>query len=146
MASREDIQVQDYQSLSEFRYHIRKFLRASEQILRTAGLKPQQYQLLLAIKGLPDGSLGTIGELAERLQIQHHSTVELVDRLSTRGLVKRRRAGDDRRQVLVELTPKGEKLIREMALYHREELRVNGPGLVGSLKKVLAGIPRNNSR
>src|SRR3954451_710462 len=107
MASREDIQVQDYQSLSEFRYHIRKFLRASEQILRTAGLKPQQYQLLLAIKGLPDGAQGTIGELAERLQIQHHSTVELVDRLSTRVLVKRRPAGDYRRQVLVELTPKG---------------------------------------
>jgi DNA-binding MarR family transcriptional regulator len=80
--------------------------------------------------------------MAERLQIQHHSTVELVDRMSARGLIKRKRAAEDRRQVLLELTPKGEKMIREMAHLHREELRNTGPALVGALRKVIAGVQK----
>jgi DNA-binding MarR family transcriptional regulator len=139
MASREEITFQDLQALAEFRYNIRRFLRASEDILREEGLKPQQYQLMLAIKGMPDGTPTTIGSIAERLQLQHHSTVELADRLAKRGLVRRRRAGDDRRQVLLELTSKGDKLLNEMAVLHRDELRNTGTALVGALRKVLAG-------
>jgi|SRR4051812_14416663 DNA-binding MarR family transcriptional regulator len=139
MVSREEISLQDMQALAEFRYNIRRFLRASEEILRAEGLKPQQYQLLLAIRGLPEGMQCTISQIAERLQLQHHSTVELTDRLSQRGFVKRKRAGDDRRQVLLELTPKGEKLLKEMAALHRDELRNTGPALVSALKKVLSG-------
>lgn len=142
MASRDEFNLQDFQSLSEFRYNIRRFMRASEQILRPAGLKPQHYQLLLQIKGLPNGTLATIGEVAERLQIQHHSTVELVDRMSSRGLIRRKRASEDRRQVLLELTPKGEKMIRELAHLHREELRNTGPALVAALRKVIAGVQK----
>ena len=142
MASRDEFNLQDYQALAEFRYNIRRFMRASEQILRPAGLKPQQYQLMLHIKGLPDGHQATIGDIAERLQIQHHSTVELVDRMSARGLIRRKRAGDDRRQVLLELTPKGEKVLREMANLHREELRNTGPALVGALRKVIANTQK----
>ena len=138
MASREDISLHELQALAEFRYNIRLFLRASENILRDEGLKPQQYQLLLAIKGLPDSIPATISAIAERLQLQHHSTVELTDRLSVRGLVRRKRSGDDRRQVLLELTPKGDKLLKEMAAMHREELRSTAPALVGALRKVLA--------
>jgi DNA-binding MarR family transcriptional regulator len=142
MASKEEINLQDIQALAEFRYLIRRFLRASEQLLKTADLKPQQYQLLLHVKASGTGQPTTIGTIAERLQIQHHSTVELADRLTGKGLLRRRRAGDDRRQVILELTPKGEKVLRELALHHREELRSNGPGLVGALKKVLSGVQK----
>jgi DNA-binding MarR family transcriptional regulator len=139
MASREEVSLQDIQALAEFRYNIRRFFRASEDILRAEGLKPQQYQLMLAIKGMPGGAPCTIRQVAERLQLQHHSTVELTDRLTTRGLVKRKRAGDDRRQVMLELTPKGDKLLKQMAALHRDELRLSGPALVSALRKVLAG-------
>src|SRR5512141_2395478 len=112
MARSGEINENDYQALAEFRYHIRRFLRFSERAAREAGVEPQQHQLLLAVKGMPDGTQATISELAERLQIQHHSTVELVDRLTTRALVTRKRGDEDRRQVIVQLTAKGEKLLR----------------------------------
>ena len=143
MASKDEISLQDYRATAEFRYQIRRFLRASEQIAREYGLNPQQYQLMLALKGLPDEHAATIGEVAERLQIQHHSTVELADRLSAKGLIRRKRDNQDRRQVLLELTSKGEKTIRELALHHREELRSTGPELVGALKGVLSSIKRS---
>lgn len=127
----------NYRAMAEFRYQIRRFLRFSEHAAREAGLEPQQYQLMLAVKGLPDGETPRIGDIAERLQIQHHSTVELVDRLSKRTLVRRRRSENDRREVLLELTPKGERLLQELALHHRGEIREMGPDLVASLKKVL---------
>jgi DNA-binding MarR family transcriptional regulator len=128
----------DYQSLAELRYHIRRFLHFSEQVARAAGLEPRQYQLMLALKGLPKGVRPRIGELAERLQIQHHSTVELVNRLSSGGYVKRQRGGEDRREVLLALTPKGEKVLGELAMHHRTELRSQGPALASALKKVTA--------
>lgn len=140
--SKDDISVNDYRATAEFRYQIRRFLRASEQIARSYGLNPQQYQLMLALKGLPDDHTGTIGEVAERLQIQHHSTVELADRLSAKGLIRRKRDSEDRRQVLLELTPKGDKTLRELALHHRAELKDNGPELVAALKGVLGSIKR----
>lgn len=130
----------NYKAMAEFRYQIRRFLRFSEHAARAAGLEPQQYQLLLAVKGMPDESTPRIGDIAERLQIQHHSTVELVDRLVRRGLVKRRRGESDRREVLLELTPKGEKVLADLALHHRSELKETGPVLVASLKKVLRDI------
>lgn len=142
MASKDEFNLQDFQALAEFRYNIRRFMRASEQILRPAGLKPQQYQLMLHIKGLPEDKQATIGEIAERLQIQHHSTVELADRMTARGLIKRKRDAEDRRQVILELTPKGEKVLREMAGLHRDELRSTGPTLVGALRKVISGVQR----
>jgi len=142
MASKDEISLNDYRATAEFRYQIRRFLRASEQIARSYGLNPQQYQLMLALKGLPDDHTGTIGEIAERLQIQHHSTVELADRLSAKGLIRRKRDNQDRRQVLLELTAKGEKTLRELALHHRDELRSTGPELVSALRAVLSGMKR----
>jgi DNA-binding MarR family transcriptional regulator len=133
----------DYRALAEFRYQIRRFLRFSERAARDAGLKPQQHQLLLAVKGLPDGRSATIGEIAERLQIQHHSTVELVDRLANRGLVARKRASEDRREVQIHLTAKGEKVLRELSLHHREELAKRGPELVGALRTLMATLRRD---
>ena len=127
----------NYKALAEFRYQIRRFLRFSEQTARAGGLEPQQYQLMLALKGIPGDVRGRIGEIAERLQIQHHSTVELVDRLARRGLIKRRRSDSDRREVLLEFTPRGDKLLQEMALRHRAELREMAPDLVAALKRVV---------
>ncbi|MFB3917793.1 MAG: MarR family winged helix-turn-helix transcriptional regulator [Terriglobales bacterium] len=140
------INENDYRALAEFRYHIRRFLRFSERAARNAGLEPQQHQLLLAVKGMPDGARATIGEVAERLQIQHHSTVELVDRLSKRGLVSRKRTGEDRREVLIQLTAKGEKLLRELSVHHRDELKSAGPALVGALKKMMGAVAEKKPR
>ena len=133
--------LQDYQSLAEVRYHIRRFLHFSEQASRAAGLEPRQYQLMLTVKGLPRGVRPRIGELAERLQIQHHSAVELVNRLESGGYVRRQRGGEDRREVLLSLTPKGENTLRELALHHRAELRSSAPALLQALKRVVRRKP-----
>lgn len=132
--------VPHYQKMAEFRYQIRCFLRFSEQAARAAGLEPQQHQLLLALKGLPVGKKATIGVLAERLQIQHHSAVELIDRLAGRKLIRRYRSRVDRRQVFVRLTASGEKVLRELLLYHLQELQSVGPSLVKILNELMADI------
>ena len=111
MSPRANVNQPNYRAMAEFRYQIRRFLRFSERTARDSGLEPQQYQLMLAVKGLPDGERPRIGDIAERLQIQHHSTVELVDRLAKRNLVRRRRSEQDRREVFLELTPKGDRLL-----------------------------------
>ncbi len=129
--------LSDYQALAELRYQIRSFLHFSEQAARKLSLEPQQHQLMLALKGLPDGLHPTIGTLAERLQLQHHSTVELVNRLSAVGLVRRSRAGEDRRQVLLELTAKGETVLRRLSLDHQAELRTQSPALVAALERAI---------
>jgi DNA-binding MarR family transcriptional regulator len=128
----------DYRSLAEVRYQIRRFLHFSEQASRSAGLEPRQYQLMLAIKGLPRAVRPRIGELAEQLQIQHHSAVELVNRLAAGGFVRRQR-GQDRREVLVYLTPKGEQTLGALALHHRAELRSTAPALLRALRRVVRG-------
>src|SRR5215468_11563268 len=129
----ESLTLSDYTSLAELRYQIRCFLSFSEQAARAAGLEPRQHQLMLSLKGLPPGVRPRIGELAERLQIQHHSAVELVNRLAAGGYVRRKR-GTDRREVLLSLSAKGEKVLRELSLHHRDELRMQGPALVSALK------------
>jgi DNA-binding MarR family transcriptional regulator len=127
----------NFQAMAELRYQIRRFLHFSEDAARQAGLEPQQQQLLLAIKGLPDRVHPTIGALAERMQLQHHSTVGLIDRLVDRGFLVRLRATDDRRQVLVKLTRDGENCVRRMALHHVHELQSTGPRFVGILQSLL---------
>jgi DNA-binding MarR family transcriptional regulator len=127
----------DYQSLAQLRHQIRKFLHFSEQAARRAGLEPRQHQLMLSLKGLPPGVRPSIGELAQRLLIEHHSAVELVNRLAKGGYVQRDRAGEDRRAVLVSLTRKGERILRELSLDHRSELRVQGPALTAALRRTI---------
>jgi len=129
----------DYQALAEFRYQIRKFLHFSEEAVEAAGLERGQYQLMLAIKGMPAGVRPRIRELANRMQIQHHSAVELVNRLESGGYVRRERAEDDRREVLLALTPKGERVLAELALHHQEELRSDAPSLVAALRRLMQG-------
>jgi DNA-binding MarR family transcriptional regulator len=127
----------DYESLAALRYQIRRFVRFSEQASRVAGVEPRQHQLMLALKGLPEKVRPRIGELAERLQIRHHSAVELVNRLASVGYVRRHRVGEDRREVWLSLTPKGEKMLRELSLHHREELRLHGPSLIKALRRAI---------
>jgi len=127
----------DYQSLAELRYQIRCFLHFSKQAARVAGLEPQQHQFILSLKGLPRNMRPRIGELAERLQVRHHSAVELVNRLSIGGYVRRHRGGEDSREVLLSLTPKGEKVLKKLSLQHRAELRMRGPALLTALRRVL---------
>src|SRR5262252_5605487 len=95
-----------WESQAEFRYQIRKFLRFSERAARAHGMQPQHYQLMLAIRGMSEGTLPTIGVLAERMQLEHHSTVELVDRVAAKGLVERVHDDRDRRLAVVHLTSK----------------------------------------
>jgi DNA-binding MarR family transcriptional regulator len=126
-----------YQALAEFRYQIRHFLHFSEQVMRKTGLKSGQYQLMLAIKGMPPGVRPRIRELADRMQIRHHSAVELINRLEKGGFVHRTRGQDDRREVLLVLTSKGERVLSELALHHHDQLRIAAPELVAALRRVM---------
>jgi DNA-binding MarR family transcriptional regulator len=126
----------NYQALAEFRYQIRRFLHFSEQAARRAGLEPAQHQLLLAVKA--HAGEPTVGELAERLQLRHHSTVGLIDRMAESGLLRRSRAPGDRRQVRVRPTRKGEAVLRKLSLEHRAELGSAGSALTKALQEILA--------
>ena len=139
MSVDQEISLSQYQSLAEFRYQLRRFLHFSEQSARSVGLEPQQHQLLLALKGLPQGRPATVGELAERLQIQHHSTVELINRMVEKNFLERSRDESDQRKVIIHLTPYGEEILRKLSLLHRTELRSSGPELVRSLNSVING-------
>ena len=114
------------------------FILINDKAAREVGLVPQQQQLLLALKGLPAGRKATISELAERLQIQHHSTVELIDRLVKRSLIKRSRDEADQRRVIIHLTPQGEEVLRRLSLPHRHELQMAGPAFVRALGELIA--------
>ena len=131
--------IREFQALAEFRYQIRRFLRFSEDQARRSGIEPQQHQLLLAIKGLPDGVKPTIGELASRMLIRHHSAVELVNRLAEHGAVKRVPGEDDHREVLLRLTSKGESQLHDLSVAHHDELLDGGPELMKTLRRVLDG-------
>jgi DNA-binding MarR family transcriptional regulator len=135
----------EFRALAEFRYQIRQFLNGSEQAARAAGLEPQQYLFLLALRGLPIGREGTIRELAERMQLRHHSVVELVDRLERQQLLRRERSRTDRRQVIVRLTPRGQKILSRLALQRLAELRTAAPALVRALTAVIRSTRANMS-
>jgi len=142
MEARQDISLEQYRDLAEFRRQIRQFLHFSEITAREHGVEPQQHQLLLLVHGLPDGVKPTIREIASRLFIQHHSAVELIDRLETAGMIVRRASTEDRREVWIRPTPLGRALLRKLAIAHREELERTGP----ELARVLQSILRHSSR
>lgn len=132
MSANQLLDQSDYQRLAEFRYHLRGFLRFSERAASEMGLRPQQHQALLAIKGTPGGHV-TIGILAERLGIRHNSAVELIDRLIKNSLVERRQNPRDRREVLIDLTNRAERILAKLSLAHRNEVRKLAPLLIGLL-------------
>jgi DNA-binding MarR family transcriptional regulator len=132
-----EITSDEYRALAELRYRIRHFVREGDVAAQAAGLEPQQYLLLLAIRGLPAGQEATIRTLADRLALKHHSAVELIDRLETRGYVRRARGRDDRRRVLVSLLPRGERILEQVARHRIGELRSTGHALVQAIDQLL---------
>ncbi len=137
--SRKRLSKKDYESLSAFRYALRRFLRFSEEAAEAVGLTPQQHQALLAIKGFPGRDRVTNGELAERLQVRHHSVVGLVNRLEAQGLIVREQGASDRREFYITLTARGAELLERLTAVHQEELRHVAPQLsdaLGSIRKV----------
>jgi len=127
----------EYQALAELRYLIRKFVREGDAVASATGLEPQQYLLLLMIRGLPEGQEARVGVLANRLALKHHSVVELVDRLETHGYVRRNRSREDRRSVLVSLLPHGEKILEQVAQHRISELRATGAAFVNAISALL---------
>jgi DNA-binding MarR family transcriptional regulator len=127
----------EYRALAEFRFLIRRYLNDSEKAAQSVGLDPQQYQGLLALRGLPDGQEPTIRALADRLQIRHHSAVGLTDRMEKRGLFRRERSKDDRRKVLVRVTSRGEKLLSWLVRARSAEMAVSGAALARALGAVI---------
>jgi DNA-binding MarR family transcriptional regulator len=113
----------DFEALARFRFGIRRYLRFSEETVRRHGVTPQQYQLMLALKGFPGREWAVVRELADRLQLRHHSVVELVDRAQAQGLVERTTDPDDARAVRVVLTDAGEHILSRLSALHRDELR-----------------------
>ena len=140
------IRTAEFRALAELRYRIRLFLKEGDAAAREAGLEPQQYLMLLAIRGLPPEVPPKIQTFAERLALKHHSAVELVDRLEQRGLVRRTRGKEDRRQVLVSLLPRGEKLLERVVQQRIDELRASGRELVKAIDALLRdGRSRNDA-
>jgi DNA-binding MarR family transcriptional regulator len=151
MTQSQKVKLSDYRALAEFRYQIRRFVHFSEEAARHAAVEPQHHQLMLAIKGKPDEEPARIAYLAERLQIQHHSAVELVDRLVKKGLITRTRGEQDRREVYVQLTARGEHILDELTVHTRGELRSAAPALVATLRhlthpKEPGRLPRRRPR
>jgi DNA-binding MarR family transcriptional regulator len=128
-----------YEMLAAFRYALRQFHHFSEEAAHAAGITPQQHQALLAIMGFPGRDCITVGELAERLQLRHHSAVGLIDRLVAEKLVARAPSAQDRRQVFVQLSRRGENVLERLSAAHTEQLKQMGPELILRLKQ-LAGV------
>jgi len=135
----------NYRAMAEFRHQIRRFVRFSESVAESAGVEPQQHLLMLSVRGLPAGMRPTIGTLADRLLLKHHSVVELVDRSERMGLVRRTADRSDRRQVLVELTAKGHRLLEGIFSRNRERLRAQSRELSAALTRITRA-QRSNGR
>ena len=132
-----ELTTAEYQALAELRYRIRRFLREGDTVATETGLEPQQYLLLLMIRGIPNGQEATVSNLAERLVLKHHSVVELLDRMETHGYVRRSRSREDRRTVLVSLLPRGEKVLEQVAQHRVGELRASGAALANAIAALL---------
>lgn len=133
----------EYEKLAEFRYQLARFLRRRQDAARAEGIQSQQYEMLLAVAGLPANRRPTIKEIAGQLRLEHHTVVELADRLETQGLVSRRTSSDDKRAVLVQLTASGRALLGRIVRFSFAQLRDEGPALIRSLRRVLDGQKRS---
>jgi DNA-binding MarR family transcriptional regulator len=127
----------EYQTLAEFRYHLARFLRRRKDAARAEGLQAQQYELLLVISGLPRTQRPTIKEVAAQLCLEHHTVVELADRLEKRGLLVRQGSGQDRREVLLHLTRAGQSVLNRIVKSSFAHLREEAPELIRSLRRIL---------
>jgi DNA-binding MarR family transcriptional regulator len=126
----------DIQLLAKFRREIRRFLQFSEQAAAEAGLQPQQHQLLLQISGAPEDTLVTIGYVADVMSLRHHTVVELSKRCELAGLVRRTHDPNDRRCVVLELSTKGHRALRQLSEVHAQQLRELAPSLIEALTRI----------
>ena len=143
--SMKQISPAEYQAMAELRYRVRLFLREGDAAARAAGLEPQQYLMLLAIRGLPDNASAKIRSLADGLLIKHHSAVELIDRLEKNGYVRRARSREDRREVLVSILPKGQRVLERVVQQRINELRAGGRGLIRAIDVLLQNDRKNRN-
>jgi len=132
-----ELSLAEYGTLAEFRFRLACFLRRRQLAARTVGLEPQQYELLLGIAGLPQKKQPTIKELASQLLLEHHSVVELADRLEEKGFLARKSLGRDKRVALLVLTPAGQRVMRRVARYSLMQVRTEAPALLRSLGRIL---------
>ena len=135
--ARRSLTREDIQRLAEFRFHLRRFLNFSNAAAEEAGLRPQQYQLLQCVSGIPDELDPTIANVAARMMLKHNSAVELVDRTIEQGFLKRVPDPFDHRRILLRVTAQGEGVLGSLAAYHLEELDHAGPELIRALRRVL---------
>lgn len=131
-----DMEDADYRALAGFRFELRKFMAFSRKAAERVGLKPQQYQALLAIRSREGGQPVTATILAEELFIGLSTAVELLDRLEAQDLITRRPWEADRRRVVVELTPAAQRILKSLAATHRDELREQVPALMSLLSQM----------
>jgi DNA-binding MarR family transcriptional regulator len=136
MAKKPQLSAAQYEVLAAFRYALRHFIHFSDEAAHSAGVTPQQHQALLAIKGFPNRDFVTVKELAEQLQLRHHSAVGLIDRLVSEKLVTRTASQKDRRQVFIQLTSRGEKILEKLSSVHRKQLNRIGPELSELLERL----------
>lgn len=129
------------QRLAEFRFQLRRFLHFSNAMAESAGLRPQQYQLLQCIHGMPDELEASIANVAARMLLKHNSAVELVDRTMEQGYLRRKTDVTDHRRVLLRLTAEGERVLASLAEYHLQELEQAGPELIRALRRVVLQKP-----
>lgn len=137
-----DLGEREFRALARFRHQLRRFLGFSEAAARRVGLEPRQHQLLLALRGLPEGAEPTVQTLADQLVLKHHTVVGLLDRSEAAGLIRRRRSTADRRRAHIALTRRGTELLRRLTTAHVDELQQLAPALVGSLDAALRAARR----
>jgi|ERR1700722_14465793 DNA-binding MarR family transcriptional regulator len=132
------INVEQFRKLAEFRFQLRKFLQFSHMAAEDRGIRPQQYQLLLCVHGIPPELDPTIANVAARMLLKHNSAVELVDRTIEQGLLRRSPDPTDHRRILLRVTAQGERVLASLADYHLQELEQAGPELIRALRRVLS--------
>lgn len=133
----QDLSLDEYRELAEFRHQIRLFQSVTEQNASSLGFDPEAYLILLAVQGLPEGGRPTIPVLANRMCLNEKSVSDLVDRAVQRGDVTRSSMDASPADDWVKLTRSGRELLRRMAIANRDELERSGPELVRSLQSVL---------
>jgi DNA-binding MarR family transcriptional regulator len=140
-SSRGALSRTEYQILAEFRYQLAGFLRRRKDAARGEGIQPQQYELLLAITGLAPDKQPTIKELSQQLCLEHHTVVELADRLQRKGLLARGASAADKRAVLLRVTPAGQRVLSRIVSFSFAQLREEAPDLIRSLQRILRKHP-----
>ena len=140
------LDVEHLKRLAEFRYQLRRFLHVSQTAAEQMGLRPQQYQMLQCVGGMPEGMAPTIANVAKRMLLKHNSAVELVDRAIEKRLLRRSGDASDHRRILLQVTPQGERLLASLAEFHTRELEQWGPELVHALDRILRASPRGASQ